>query len=617
MKKLLLLSTAVLSTFIASNVDAAEIKGQVRSYPNEVARDFVSRPNGTGNATTINWWQMGFYNDLKVVITDANNQVVFDGTTGTTNQGGGDFSKADLPVGTYTVEIKADLLTPIPHVQNNNAIELQKSLKVQVEVTDVNQVIDLKWLLASQSKQVLSYSLRGSLPNGQTGQDQNGKPISYRIWYQGGNVATPHISNGVNYVFFRGALANDTLGMYSDVLTRPTLSADEVAYGWTFQGWRINGSDKIYSEEEVRSQLITRDMQLEAAWTAPRYTVTFATDTDKGLLDGKDKLQAQIEGNSSVIGSVTQNQLPVPAAKAGYEFIGWFKDQTTNVIDPAELVATPVKSDVTYYAKYRKTDVDIKIGDNGNWFIDGHDTGKSSVGQTGATGKNLTVEKTTTDADGNTVLHFSDGTQATVLKGKDGIDGKDGKDGQSITILKTETTADGSIILTFSDNTSVEIFNGKDGKDGQSITVTNSEFDKDGNTVITFSDKSQVVVKKGKDGETPVVTHKLSPNASKGEGKLNESEKDNQNTSKEGDSKTTQVDGKETPQKAQVKEETQPSSTKVESTTSVIDNKSTQQSSNATRTEAKVLPKTGDASSVLTVVGLVMSSGLVALKRKK
>ena len=74
----------------------------------------------------------------------------------------------------------------------------------------------------------------------------------------------------------------------------------------------------------------------------------------------------------------------------------------------------------------------VTIGENGNWFIDGVDTGLAAAGKDGKDGKD--------GVDGKDGANGKDGVDGK--DGKDGVDGKDGKDGK-----------DGE--------------NGKDGKDGK------------------------------------------------------------------------------------------------------------------------------------------------------
>lgn len=522
MKRKITISLAALLIGLWMNpVEAAEINGHVGKFANENARDYVIHTDGTLLGTRVSWYQGSNYNGILVRVENESGQVVFEGETGSQAQSEdpGDFTVENLPVGTYTVSLVTDEVT-IP-VSANSDITYQPKTTT-VTITSDGQKVDLYWMLVSRSRRITAISKRGEFPNNRIGTNQDGESVSYRVWYTGQDGTYVFTSNNRDFVSFYGALQGDTIGMYTDVTTVPTLTEAEKAYGWTFKGWRINGSDKVYSADEVLQYRIVSDIILEAAWEAPSHKVTFATDSEKGSISNQSSVTYTVEGNSSTISSVLSNTLPEVTAKDGYTFLGWYVDPTTNIVDSSDILATKVTKDLVYYAKYRKNTPDITIGENGNWIIDGVDTGKPSRGETGATGatgqagkdgSSITVVKTDFDDNGNTVVTFSDGSVTTILKGADGLAGKDGKDGQdgsSITITSTTVNANGDTIVTFSDGTSITIPKGKDGtngkdgvdgKDGASLTIVKTEIDGDGNTVLYFSDGSQAVINKGTDGK--------------------------------------------------------------------------------------------------------------------
>lgn len=522
MKRKITISLAALLLGLWMNpVEAADINGHVRKFANENARDYVIHTDGTLLGTRVSWYQGSNYNGILVRVENESGQVVFEGETGSQAQSEdpGDFTVENLPVGTYTVSLVTDEVT-IP-VSANSDITYQPKTTT-VTITSDGQKVDLYWMLVSRSRRITAISKRGEFPNNRIGTNQDGESVSYRVWYTGQDGTYVFTSNNRDFVSFYGALQGDTIGMYTDVTTVPTLTEAEKAYGWTFKGWRINGSDKVYSADEVLQYRIVSDIILEAAWEAPSHKVTFATDSEKGSISNQSSVTYTVEGNSSTISSVLSNTLPEVTAKDGYTFLGWYVDPTTNIVDSSDILATKVTKDLVYYAKYRKNTPDITIGENGNWIIDGVDTGKPSRGETGATGatgqagkdgSSITVVKTDFDDNGNTVVTFSDGSVTTILKGADGLAGKDGKDGQdgsSITITSTTVNANGDTIVTFSDGTSITIPKGKDGtngkdgvdgKDGASLTIVKTEIDGDGNTVLYFSDGSQAVINKGTDGK--------------------------------------------------------------------------------------------------------------------
>lgn len=143
------------------------------------------------------------------------------------------------------------------------------------------------------------------------------------------------------------------------------------------------------------------------------------------------------------------------------------------------------------------------IGDNGNWFVGGVDTGVQAEGKDG-TSVNI-VDTKTVILDGRTYeqVTFSDGTVIKIphdVDGKDGltpyigsngnwfigeidtgvqVEGKDGKDGNSITIIsKSEIIINEQkyLEICFSDGTNIRIPYGQDGLDGFTPYIKNGEW---------------------------------------------------------------------------------------------------------------------------------------------
>ena len=158
--------------------------------------------------------------------------------------------------------------------------------------------------------------------------------------------------------------------------------------------------------------------------------------------------------------------------------------------------------------------VEIPKGDKGNTGAQGAKGDKGETGATGAAGKDaapLTVTGETKDVAGNTVVHFSDGSQATISKGDKGdtgatgAQGAKGEDGKSITITSTEPQANGDIKVNFSDGKSIVVpkgAKGDKGEDAAPLTVVNETKDAAGNTVVHFSDGKTATISKGDKGDT-------------------------------------------------------------------------------------------------------------------
>lgn len=136
---------------------------------------------------------------------------------------------------------------------------------------------------------------------------------------------------------------------------------------------------------------------------------------------------------------------------------------------------------------------EVKIGENGNWIIDGVDTEISAKGVQGETGNGIEkIELTDTKENVDTyTIIFTDGTTTTFtvtngVDGEQGIQGEPGKDGHTPTI---EIGENGNWII---DGVDSEIkAEGKDGLDGNTIlNGTNNptnDLGKDGDFYINTS----------------------------------------------------------------------------------------------------------------------------------
>lgn len=136
---------------------------------------------------------------------------------------------------------------------------------------------------------------------------------------------------------------------------------------------------------------------------------------------------------------------------------------------------------------------EVKIGENGNWIIDGVDTEISAKGVQGETGNGIEkIELTDTKENLDTyTIFFADGTTTTFtvtngVDGEQGIQGEPGKDGHTPTI---EIGENGNRII---DGVDSEIkAEGKDGLDGNTIlNGTNNptnDLGKDGDFYINTS----------------------------------------------------------------------------------------------------------------------------------
>ncbi|WP_444979516.1 collagen-flanked surface repeat-containing protein, partial [Dolosigranulum pigrum] len=164
------------------------------------------------------------------------------------------------------------------------------------------------------------------------------------------------------------------------------------------------------------------------------------------------------------------------------------------------------------------------IGSNGNWFIAGKDTGVKAKGEDG---QSITITKETRDADGNTIVHFSDGSTVTISKGDKGDQGQKGDKGErgqtpnvSQTPIRDQNGRIVGYTLTFTDpvtgekiGNSIDVYNGTDGKDGKSVTASVERGEQNGRpgSYIIIRNEDGVELDRefvfdGEDGTTPKVS---------------------------------------------------------------------------------------------------------------
>ncbi|QTJ60300.1 Ig-like domain-containing protein [Dolosigranulum pigrum] len=164
------------------------------------------------------------------------------------------------------------------------------------------------------------------------------------------------------------------------------------------------------------------------------------------------------------------------------------------------------------------------IGSNGNWFIAGKDTGVKAKGEDG---QSVAITKETRDADGNTIVHFSDGSTVTISKGDKGDQGQKGDKGErgqtpnvSQTPIRDQNGRIVGYTLTFTDpvtgekiGNSIDVYNGTDGKDGKSVTASVERGEQNGRpgSYIIIRNEDGVELDRefvfdGEDGTTPKVS---------------------------------------------------------------------------------------------------------------
>ena len=185
----------------------------------------------------------------------------------------------------------------------------------------------------------------------------------------------------------------------------------------------------------------------------------------------------------------------------------------------------------------------ITIGENGNWFVDGVDTGiaaqgpkgdQGEQGPQGEPGKDGEDGKDGKDgedgqtpyigANGNWWIGDTDtGVKAAGTDGQDGKDGQDGNDGQDgVSIVSIEMISSSGNVdiyrITFSngEHFDYEVTNGSQGPKGDQgeqgpqgetgVSITNSYINEDGDLIIEYSDGTSINAGHVKDTDTYTVT---------------------------------------------------------------------------------------------------------------
>ncbi|WP_256277709.1 MULTISPECIES: YSIRK-type signal peptide-containing protein, partial [unclassified Staphylococcus] len=126
---------------------------------------------------------------------------------------------------------------------------------------------------------------------------------------------------------------------------------------------------------------------------------------------------------------------------------------------------------------------------------------KGDTGAQGPAGRSITITSTTVDADGNTIVRFSDNTTLKIPKGPKGDTGDQGPAGKSITVKHISKDSQGNTTVQFSDNSSIIIPAGTPGRNGTSVGIRTITPQANGDTVVTFTDGKTMTIPKGAKGD--------------------------------------------------------------------------------------------------------------------
>ncbi len=311
--------------------------------------DYVS-PNSYRDALqspkygSLAWLRLPTWSNGAAVLLNANGEQIASAS------GNGQIAFENLPAGTYTIR-----LTPLEwgtHVIFASVVNGGPMANLLTEYETTVTVADGQTLsyVAVYEPKAYGFSTTTEVGTFADGQKQ-------KVYYEGWNrtqenkdsstsASNPYVSshNGIYY--------GDSASLYANMndLEVPTLSAEEAAKGYMFAGWKLAGdsSGKVFSTDEALAYVVYDHVAFEAVWDIPVHTVTFATSSDYGSIDGKTTYSYERQFNNQLVDTI-----PVPDAKEGYEFVGWFTDLTTNVIPEDTIKATRIDRDLMYFAKYK------------------------------------------------------------------------------------------------------------------------------------------------------------------------------------------------------------------------------------------------------------------------
>ncbi|WP_286926286.1 InlB B-repeat-containing protein [Lysinibacillus sp. UBA6686] len=146
----------------------------------------------------------------------------------------------------------------------------------------------------------------------------------YGKWKVNNYTVTYHTNGG-------SAVTSESV-IYNEKITKPTAPSKA---GHTFEGWYKDSS--FTSEWDFATDIITVDLTLYGKWKMNNYTVTYHTNGGTAL------------ASESIIYNEKLTK-PKATTKAGYTFIGWYKNATFTT--EWNFTNDVVTEDITLYAKW-------------------------------------------------------------------------------------------------------------------------------------------------------------------------------------------------------------------------------------------------------------------------
>lgn len=381
-----LVSGLGLVTFPTSSVEAADVRGSIRVFANSDARNFLLY-NVKGEGAQIHENRnMANLTGVKVELINAKTDEVIDSFDSTPIAGYTNINIEfkNVPDGQYYLKLPdntTDYYTFLEHFyapgrDPKQELEVETKIKSQVFTVKGDKVLSKSGSeLQNIRYRVVKRPVSIVFEKGDSTfveKSEKDKQISFTGLYY-------FQSGGDWYTMFNGPLVSDSLAIsppYANYIPRSykvSDSAEKLGYYFT-NSWKAKDNEamkkyypelftdgkptKILTTEEVAKLEIRTDLTFVAQFHIPYYRIQFLTDLSKGTINGSDKSEVVKEGFVDFV----ESDIPTPAAKKGYNFIGWVEDLSNNVVSKDYIFEkNPDKRTKTFFAKYETVENSYKV----------------------------------------------------------------------------------------------------------------------------------------------------------------------------------------------------------------------------------------------------------------
>ena len=398
-----LVSGLGLFTFPTSFVEAADVRGSIRVFANSEAREllFEKEPgkDQVGGQMADNRRGMASLNGIQVELRRADTGEVVDRVLSTADNINIEFK--DVKDGVYYLKLpdsfkdEYTFLKYFYSIGNSGypLLEVEEDIQSQIFKVEGDKVIsqstnkelgNIKYRIVHSPVRIIFKAGKHSFVE----ETKKDKVISSTgLYHFNGKLD----NTGIWYTIFNGPLVLDSLAIsppYASYIPKHYTvndKAEKLGYHFT-NSWKAidigdieNDRDKesyetmkkhypelytdgkatkILTTEEVRNLGIRSNLTFVAQFYIPYNRIQFLTDLSKGTVNGSDKSEVVKEGLVDFV----ESDIPTPAAKKGYNFIGWVEDLSNNVVSKDYILEKdPDKRTKTFFAKYETVENSYKV----------------------------------------------------------------------------------------------------------------------------------------------------------------------------------------------------------------------------------------------------------------